>query len=86
MLLLLIPPLISHGQVTRVVHLDATREGNGAVNNNTTQTDLTHLVVDEASGRLYVAGVNRVFQLTPDLTVERSVVTGPQDDRQVARK
>jgi Sema domain len=59
------------GQVVRVVHLDTP--------NNTT-TDLTHLVVDGQSGRVYVAGLNRLYQLTSDLLVERSVVTGPQDD------
>ena len=66
---------VALGQVVKVVHLDSNSH-----HHNNSQTDLTHLVVDQQSGRVYVAGLNKLYQLTSDLVVERSAVTGPQDD------
>ena len=42
---------------------------------------LTHLVVDD--GRLFVAGVNRLLELGPDLQVVSRVITGPVQDAPV---
>lgn len=67
---------VTLSQVVKVAHLD----NNSLHHNNTSQTDLTHLVVDQQSGKVYVAGLNKLYQLTSDLLVERSAVTGPQDD------
>ena len=41
---------------------------------------LSHLVVDNETGLLYAAGVNRVYQLDADLNVLAEAVTGPKDD------
>eukprot|EP00096_Caligus_rogercresseyi_P001343 TRINITY_DN1211_c0_g2_i1.p1 TRINITY_DN1211_c0_g2~~TRINITY_DN1211_c0_g2_i1.p1 ORF type:complete len:1044 (+),score=347.68 TRINITY_DN1211_c0_g2_i1:181-3132(+) len=39
-----------------------------------------HLVVDKVTGRVYVGGVNRLYQLNLDLSRPLRVVTGPQED------
>lgn len=41
------------------------------------ETELNHLVVDEASGVVYVGAVNALYQLSADLQVQQHVVTGP---------
>ncbi|XP_055858315.1 plexin-A4 isoform X1 [Episyrphus balteatus] len=43
-------------------------------------TTLNHLVVDTITGRVYVGGINRLFQLSPELELHESVITGPQND------
>uniref|UniRef100_A0A1A9VAI8 Sema domain-containing protein n=1 Tax=Glossina austeni TaxID=7395 RepID=A0A1A9VAI8_GLOAU len=43
-------------------------------------TSLNHLVVDSVTGRVYVGGVNRLYQLSPDLEVHETVKTGPKND------
>ncbi|XP_055922335.1 plexin-A4 isoform X2 [Eupeodes corollae] len=43
-------------------------------------TTLNHLVVDTITGRVYVGGINRLFQLSPELELHESVTTGPQND------
>ncbi|XP_046407058.1 plexin-B isoform X3 [Ischnura elegans] len=40
----------------------------------------THMALDPESGRLFVAAVNRLFQLDSSLRVEESVATGPRPD------
>ena len=47
---------------------------------NGTNRGFRHLTVDPSSGRIYVGGVNRLFQLDSSLSVEASVVTGPVAD------
>ncbi|XP_055388312.1 plexin-A4 [Condylostylus longicornis] len=44
------------------------------------ETKLNHLVVDTVTGRVYVGGVNRLYQLSPDLDLVETVKTGPQND------
>lgn len=44
------------------------------------KTELNHLVVDEASGMVYVGAVNALYQLSADLQLEQKVVTGPALD------
>jgi len=39
-----------------------------------------HLTIDPSTGRVYIGGVNQLFQLDDDLTLESSVVTGPRPD------
>ena len=41
---------------------------------------LQHLVVDKHSALVYVGGVNRLYQLSPDLERHVTVETGPRDD------
>ncbi|XP_037070552.1 plexin-B-like, partial [Pollicipes pollicipes] len=41
---------------------------------------LTHLRVSPGSGQVYVAGVNRIYQLSPALARLQEVATGPQQD------
>ena len=41
---------------------------------------LQHLVVDKHSALVYVGGVNHLYQLSPDLERQVTVVTGPRDD------
>lgn len=41
---------------------------------------LTHLVVDNDTGIIYVAGVNRLYQLDSDLNLLGEAVTGPKED------
>ncbi|KAL0268750.1 UNVERIFIED_CONTAM: hypothetical protein PYX00_010572 [Menopon gallinae] len=43
-------------------------------------TKLTHLVVDPTGRRVYVGGVNRIFQLDGNLRPKEEVVTGPKSD------
>lgn len=43
-------------------------------------TKLNHLVVDSITGRVFIGGINRLYQLSPDLIVEVSVITGPKND------
>ncbi|KAM7341328.1 plexin A [Cochliomyia hominivorax] len=43
-------------------------------------TTLNHLVVDTVTGRVYVGGVNRLYQLSPDLEIHETVKTGPKND------
>ncbi|KAF8370327.1 plx-1 [Pristionchus pacificus] len=38
------------------------------------------MVIDPATSRLYVGGVNYLYDLTPDLTVLKKAMTGPKDD------
>ncbi|XP_015424204.1 PREDICTED: plexin-B2 [Myotis davidii] len=44
------------------------------------KTELNHLVVDEASGVVYVGAVNALYQLSADLQLEQKVDTGPALD------
>ena len=39
-----------------------------------------HIAVDKSTGAIYVAGVNRLYQLDPDLNLLQTVVTGPVND------
>lgn len=39
-----------------------------------------HMVVDKNTGRVFVGAVNRLYQLSPDLELVMSDVTGPEDD------
>ncbi|XP_029975056.1 plexin-B1-like isoform X2 [Salarias fasciatus] len=41
---------------------------------------LSHLLLDPGAGRLYVGGVDHLYQLTPDLKVTSHVKTGPHLD------
>lgn len=43
-------------------------------------TKLNHLLVDTVTGRVFVGGVNRLYQLSPDLELHETVKTGPQND------
>ncbi|KAL7726799.1 hypothetical protein ACLKA6_001510 [Drosophila palustris] len=43
-------------------------------------TVLNHLLVDTITGRVFVGGVNRLYQLSPDLELHETVKTGPQND------
>ncbi|GAB6029304.1 hypothetical protein CHUAL_005069 [Chamberlinius hualienensis] len=42
--------------------------------------NLSHMVVDRTTGKLYVGGVNRLYQLSPDLKLEVELSTGPKLD------
>lgn len=44
------------------------------------KTELNHLVVDEASGMVYLGAVNALYQLSADLQLEQQVSTGPALD------
>jgi plexin A len=39
-----------------------------------------HLVVDKNTGLVFIGAVNRLYQLSPDLALVMSEVTGPRDD------
>jgi len=41
---------------------------------------LLKMVTDKQTGRVYIGAVNRLYQLTADLRLERSVETGPRQD------
>jgi plexin B len=43
-------------------------------------TELNHLVVDKASGMVYVGAVNALYQLSADLHLQQQAVTGPALD------
>lgn len=43
-------------------------------------TELNHLVVDEASGVVYLGAVNALYQLSADLQLEQQAATGPALD------
>jgi len=47
--------------------------------NNDTQR-FNHLVVDKNTGRVFIGAVNRLFQLSPELTLVKNEATGPMDD------
>ncbi|XP_013794744.1 plexin-A2-like [Limulus polyphemus] len=40
----------------------------------------SHMAVYSITGKVYVGGVNKIYQLTPMLTLEATVVMGPQED------
>ncbi|XP_045434668.1 plexin-B2 isoform X1 [Pipistrellus kuhlii] len=44
------------------------------------KTELNHLVVDEASGTVYVGAVNALYQLSADLQLQQKADTGPRLD------
>ncbi|XP_074646916.1 plexin-B-like isoform X2 [Tubulanus polymorphus] len=44
-------------------------------------TELTRMTQDGATGRLYVGGRNRIFQLKRDLRLEHEAITGPGNDQ-----
>ncbi|XP_005379612.1 PREDICTED: plexin-B2 [Chinchilla lanigera] len=44
------------------------------------ETELNHLVVDEASGVVYVGAVNALYQLSADLRLQQQATTGPALD------
>uniref|UniRef100_A0A8C9DQB7 Sema domain-containing protein n=1 Tax=Prolemur simus TaxID=1328070 RepID=A0A8C9DQB7_PROSS len=44
------------------------------------ETELNHLVVDEASGVVYLGAVNALYQLSADLQLEQQAATGPAPD------
>lgn len=46
----------------------------------TFDTKLNHLVVDRNTGRVIIGGKNRLYQLSPDLNVVITEVTGPHND------
>ncbi len=39
-----------------------------------------NLLVDKVTGRVYVGAVNKLYQLSPDLRLTVSAVTGPRED------
>lgn len=39
-----------------------------------------HLVVDKNTGRVFIGAVNRLYQLSPDLDLDISEITGPKPD------
>ena len=39
-----------------------------------------NLVVDKVTGRVYIGAVNKLYQLSPDLTLTESAVMGPKED------
>ena len=43
---------------------------------------LTHLVVHEQTGEVYVGAVNRIYKLSGNLTLLRAHVTGPVEDNE----
>ncbi len=51
-----------------------------AVFSETSGFSLQNLVVNKESGLVYVGGVNRLFQLSPDLERQVTVETGPRED------
>ncbi|XP_034486883.1 plexin A3 [Drosophila innubila] len=70
---------------------DIADNGNGQGNGNLStssiitnvakfDTMLNHLLVDTITGRVFVGGVNRLYQLSPDLELHETVKTGPQND------
>lgn len=46
----------------------------------TFDTKLNHLVVDRNTGRVFIGGINSVYQLSPDLDVVATAITGPKND------
>ena len=50
------------------------------VSNDHSRAGLQHLVVDKHSGLVYVGGVNRLYQLSPELDRQVTVETGPRED------
>ncbi|XP_015253185.1 PREDICTED: plexin-B1-like [Cyprinodon variegatus] len=66
LLLLLLPPSHSADDSIQRVQLDG--------------SPLSHLLLDPGAGRLYVGGVDHLYQLTPDLEVVSEVRTGPELD------
>lgn len=46
----------------------------------TFETKLNHLVVDRNTGRVFIGGVNSIFQLSPDLDIVAVAKTGPKND------
>ena len=42
--------------------------------------NINHVAVDKNTGKVYIGAVNRLYQLTELLTVEKTVLTGPKDD------
>ena len=42
--------------------------------------NVTHITVDQTTGRVYVGAVNRLYELSPSLERIREVVTGPHPD------
>ncbi|XP_067613977.1 plexin-A2 isoform X3 [Eurosta solidaginis] len=44
------------------------------------ETPLNHLVVDTFTGRVFVGGVNYLYQLSPELELHETVKTGPKND------
>ncbi|XP_076304731.1 plexin-A2-like isoform X2 [Tachypleus tridentatus] len=40
----------------------------------------SHMAVYSITGKVYVGGVNKIYQLTPMLTLEATVVMGPKED------
>lgn len=47
-----------------------------------TEWSLTHLVVHNNTGEVYLGAVNRIFKLSSNLTLLRTHVTGPVDDNE----
>ena len=47
---------------------------------STNKGNFNHLVVDKTSGKLYLGAVNRLYQLTPTLSKDSSIETGPKLD------
>lgn len=48
--------------------------------NDSTIEKFNHLAVDRNTGRVYIGAVNRLYQLSPDLELIISEVTGPRND------
>ncbi|XP_077181505.1 plexin-A1 isoform X8 [Paroedura picta] len=47
-----------------------------------TDWSLTHLVVHNKTGKVYIGAVNRIYKLSSNLTLLRTHVTGPVDDNE----
>lgn len=41
-----------------------------------------HMVKDETTGYIFVAGVNKIIKLSENFTVDQAIATGPKDDSQ----
>lgn len=62
---------------TVIPHFPSNSSGLCSVNNI---KKLTHLALDRSSGKVYVAGINRIVQLDSNLNLEACVETGPIND------
>ncbi|XP_049316006.1 plexin-A2 [Bactrocera dorsalis] len=60
--------------------VDAKNYSNIITNIINFDTPLNHLVVDTFTGRVFVGGVNYLYQLSPELELHETVKTGPKND------
>ncbi|XP_078717263.1 plexin-A1-like [Lampetra fluviatilis] len=83
LLLLLLPPPAPASRGSRQPSGGDGGDGGGGVARFATPNKnwpLNHLVVDGGTGKVYVGGVNRVYQLSSNLTLLRDHETGPVMD------